>query len=194
MAGFIALIRRDLIAGVLFIPYFGHISCAFNGYCYSCRNTEDSLHNRSKTMKHSILITTGMIAGLLFASSGAIAGPQGDSQKIYPQKHSVSKTANKKAGKNQLNIRGVNVAQIESRIQNGIKRGKLTPAETRTAKRGLNSLKATIKVVKSDRRVTKWEQERVQKKSAQLTRQINQLINNRVVVKNNKPSRRIAHR
>ena len=125
-------------------------------------------------MKRSILITTGMIAGLLFTSTGAFAAAHGDSQRIQPQQHAKSYTKN---------IRGVNTDKLAQRIQKGVKSGKLTQGEARVAKQGLQSLKATIKVVLKDRKVTKWENSRVQKKNAQLTRKITRLMNNRTVAK-----------
>ncbi|MEZ5537858.1 MAG: hypothetical protein R3F02_19820 [Thiolinea sp.] len=145
-------------------------------------------------MKHSTLLTAGMIAGLFFASSAAMAGPHGDTQKIQPQKYSVSKSVHKKAHKGySQDIRGVNVAHFERMIANGAKQGRLTKSEVYTAKKGLNSLKATIRAVKSDRRVTNWEQNRVQQKAAQLSRQITRLLNNRAVVKSYKRGHNSSH-
>ena len=54
-------------------------------------------------MKRSILITTGMIAGLLFTSTGAFAASHDDSQRIQPQKHAKSYTKS---------IRGVNTKRL----------------------------------------------------------------------------------
>lgn len=143
-------------------------------------------------MKHSILITTGMIAGLLFTSTGAFAASHGDSQRIQPQKHTVSHKNVQKTHKQ--NIRGVNVARLEQLIQTGVKRGSLTRGETRIARNGLNSLKSTIKVVLKDRKVTEWERNRVQKKNAQLTRTIKKLMNNKAVAKRTQHSRNYASR
>lgn len=122
-------------------------------------------------MKTSI-ITTGIVAGLLFASSGAMAASH---------------------GKN-LNIKGVNVAQIEQTIKSGVRSGKLTTKESRTATAGLNSLKATIKAVQKDRKITSWETKRVQTKSTKLKRTISQLLNNKTVAKSAKKPQKVARR
>ena len=64
-------------------------------------------------MKRSILITTGMITGLLFTSTGAFAASHGDSQRVQPQKHTVHKNVQKAHTKS---IRGVNTAKLAQRI------------------------------------------------------------------------------
>ncbi|MEZ5537042.1 MAG: hypothetical protein R3F02_15645 [Thiolinea sp.] len=142
-------------------------------------------------MKNLTFITSGLIAGLLFASTGVMAGPQGDNHKYQPQKHSVTKPVPHKVSREHAkDIRGVNVANFEKMIEAGIQRGKLTRTEAITANKGLQSLKSAIWAAKRDHRISRQEEKKVQWQAAQLTRQINFLLNNRVVVaKHGKPSK-----
>jgi septal ring factor EnvC (AmiA/AmiB activator) len=153
-----------------FFPQFRHIFCLISFYDCSIE-TQNTPHKRSNTMKTSI-ITTGIVAGLLFASSGAMAASHG----------------------NNLNIKGVNVTQIEQTIKNGVRSGKLTTKESRTANAGLNSLKATIKAATKDRKITKREESQVQAKSTKLKQTINQLLNNKSVAKSAGKPQKVARR
>lgn len=145
-------------------------------------------------MKHSKFFTSSVLATLLFASAGANAASYSDSQRIYPQNHVTSHKHVNKNHRQKTNIQGVNVARLEWRIKQGVKRGQLTHREARIARQGLKSLKATIRAVKQDRRVSNWERNRVRQKHAQLNRKITRLLNNRAVTKRATYSRYHARR
>ncbi|MCB1637953.1 MAG: hypothetical protein KDI15_03835, partial [Thiothrix sp.] len=70
--------------------------------------------------------------------------------------------------------------------------GSLTRTERNTLNKELASLKATIRQVNRDHKVTPWERQQVEKKESRLSRMIKTLSTNRAVVRTGKPAKPAA--
>ncbi|MEZ5477607.1 MAG: hypothetical protein R3E95_09025 [Thiolinea sp.] len=126
-----------------------------------------------------IAIISGMLAGLMLASSAVMAGPQshGNNQGEFQRIQVVKHQANHNKG-HQPHIPGVNIAQLEKRIDLGVRQGKLNKGETYKVRKGVADLKATLRVVLRDHQVSAWESKRVKSKYAELERDLNRMLSN----------------
>ena len=111
-------------------------------------------------MKKINLFSSALIAGVLFASSAAMAAPQGHFQRV-----------------------DVNIPRLDMRIDAGVKSGKLTRTEERQLRTELRRLGSAVKLAKNDHQVTRIERDKLERKEAALNRHITKLANNKAVVK-----------
>lgn len=112
-------------------------------------------------MKKVTLITSGLIAGLLFATTSAMAAPH-----------------------NNRGYTGVNTYQLERRIDAGVRSGKLVGWEARQLRSELFRLKSAVRNASRDHRMSRSERSRLERKEASLKRNISKLMNNREVARN----------
>lgn len=125
-------------------------------------------------MKKTAFITGALMAAI-FASSAAMAdAPRRPTAPVAPGHHNVAPM-----------FVNVNTNALERRIDAGAKSGKLTNSEERTLRKELRSLEASVKAAKKDRRITAWERSSLERKEAQLKRNITKLMNNRAVERRN---------
>lgn len=110
-------------------------------------------------MKTSSIFSGVLVAGVLFASTAALAAPQPFHNRV-----------------------DVNIPQLEMRIDAGIKSGKLTPTEAHQLRTELRQLGTSVKTAMKDRKITKWERTSLESKEAALNRHITKLSNNKSVV------------
>ncbi|HPQ94706.1 MAG: hypothetical protein KDI44_13100 [Thiothrix sp.] len=122
-----------------------------------------------------------LITATLFASSAAMAGNSSHDSKQYDK--SKQQTSHRVAPQPQHKKVVFSTAKLEQRIAHGVKTGSLTRTEHNTLNRELASLKATIKQVNRDRKVTTRERQQVEKKESRLSRLIQTLSSNRAVVR-----------
>lgn len=120
-----------------------------------------------------VAVTTTIIASILLSSASAMADSRPNDRNYNNNDHKITARS----------VDGVNPTSIELRISQGIKSGKLTTSEAERLVAGLNSLKATIRAVYKDNKVTHQEKNQVQKKDNQLNREITKLLNNKATVK-----------
>ncbi len=121
-------------------------------------------------MKKTALIT-GTLMAAIFASSAAMAdAPRRPAPPAAPGHHNVAPM-----------FVNVNTNALEKRIDAGAKSGKLTNSEERTLRKELRRLAAAVKAAKQDHRITAWERSNLERKEAQLKRNISKLMNNRAV-------------
>ncbi len=106
------------------------------------------------------LFSSALIAGALFTSSVAMAAPHAQHQRL-----------------------DVNIAQLDMRIDAGVKSGKLTQSEERQVRNELRALGASVKAALKDHKVTKRERANVADQEVALNKLITKLSNNKVVVK-----------
>jgi hypothetical protein len=111
-------------------------------------------------MKATSIFSGALVASVLFASSAAMAAPQGNHNRI-----------------------DVNIPKLDMRIDAGVKTGKLTSTEEHQLRTELRQLRDSIKTAMKDREVSKWERRRLENKETALSKHIIQLTNNNVVVK-----------
>ena len=114
---------------------------------------------RGYIMQKLTVISSVLLASLVLASSAAMAMP--------PPPDDV----------------GINVAQFDSRINDGVQRGDLTHREERQLRTELRALLDAISVAKQDRKVTTVERNKLQRRATQLNRHINKLASNREVAR-----------
>lgn len=128
-------------------------------------------------MKKTAIITGALMAAI-FASSAAMAdGPRRPAPQA-PGHHNVAPM-----------FVNVNTKALDMRIDAGVRSGKLTKSEERTLRSQLRSLEASVKAAKKDRRITAWERSSLERKEANLKRNITKLMNNRDVVRNHNDRR-----
>ena len=130
-------------------------------------------------MKKVAVITT-IIASVLLSSASAMADSRSNDRNYKVNDHKMTTQS----------IRGVNPVSIELRIAQGIKSGKLTDFEAKQLLKGLSGLKATLRAVYKDHRVTKREENQVQKQDNQLNREVTKLLNNKATVKRGRGNER----
>lgn len=106
------------------------------------------------------LFSSALIAGALFTSSVAMAAPHAQHQRL-----------------------DVNIAQLDMRIDAGVKSGKLTQSEERQVRKELRTLGTSVKAALKDHKVTKRERANVADQEVALNKLITKLSNNKVVVK-----------
>ncbi|MGB3916392.1 hypothetical protein J9253_12045 [Thiothrix litoralis] len=111
-------------------------------------------------MKATSIFSGALVASVLFASSAAMAAPQGNHNRI-----------------------DVNIPKLDMRIDAGVKTGKLTSTEEHQLRTELRQLGVSIKAAMKDRQVSKWERNSLENKEAALNKHITKLTNNNVVVK-----------
>ncbi|MDD5391533.1 MAG: hypothetical protein PHE17_00805 [Thiothrix sp.] len=110
-------------------------------------------------MKKTTLISTALVAGVLFASSAAMAAPFHGG------------------------YTGVNVGKLEQRIDMGVRSGDLTRGEESQLRGELRRLVEAVRQAKRDHRVTAGERNRLDRQEASLNRHIFKLSNNRDVAR-----------
>lgn len=110
-------------------------------------------------MKKVALISTALVAGLLFSATSAMAAP-------HRGGHA-----------------GVNTYQLERSIDAGVRSGKLVKWEERQLRSELYRLKRAVKNANRDRRVTRFERSSLERKEASLKYHISKLMNNREVAR-----------
>ena len=112
-------------------------------------------------MKAFTLISGTLLAGLLVASSAAMAEP-----------------IHRPGG-----FDGVNISKLEFSIERGVRSGDLTRGEEKTLRTSLRSLMNSVHLAKKDNRITASERAGLERKESQLKRSIYQLSNNRDVAR-----------
>jgi hypothetical protein len=110
-------------------------------------------------VKKTTLISTALVAGVLFASSAAMAAPFHGG------------------------YTGVNVGKLEQRIDMGVRSGDLTRGEESQLRGELRRLVEAVRQAKRDHRVTAGERNRLDRQEASLNRHIFKLSNNRDVAR-----------
>lgn len=107
-----------------------------------------------------LIISAALIAGTLFSATSAMAAPH----------HRDGYT-------------GVNVHQLERRIDQGVRSGKLVRWEERQLRSELRRLERAVNDARRDHRISRYERSRLERKEASLRYHISQLMNNREVVR-----------
>ncbi len=111
-------------------------------------------------MKKTTVFSSALIAGVLFASSAAMAAPHEQNNRL-----------------------DVNMPKLEMRIDAGVQSGKLTPTEERQLRTELRQLGSAVRSAMRDHKVSKRERNSLESKETTLSQHITKLANNKAVVK-----------
>lgn len=107
-----------------------------------------------------LIISAALIAGTLFSATTAMAAPH-----------------------DRGGYTGVSIHQLERRIDQGVRSGKLVRWEERQLRSELYRLQRAVNDARRDHRVSRYERSSLERKEASLKYHISQLTNNREVAR-----------
>jgi hypothetical protein len=115
-------------------------------------------------MKKISLISAALLAATVFSATSAMAAPS--------YRHGYN------------GYTGVDIQQLERRIDRGVRSGKLVGWEERQLRGELHRLVRALRDARRDHRITRFERSRLERKEANLKYNISKLMNNREVARN----------